>query len=276
MSITTIVAIAAACLVGLTFTWRFVVAPRVKRHKEYVKQISVCGYVGPPPTDKAWRRHKFWARFLTWLQVGKLTVVGRENLDSVPGPILFASNHPYGMEVAITPLVLDRKARYMAHETVFTFAWGLGSYIAGPWGGFVAHDKIRDHGVRARTAATSVLKMGQTLVMYPEGLTNMSPVMLPLKDGAVRVVKQAAKEMAREAWIVPAYMRYGRYPSEWMQRFPRPVQYALVFLLLPWFRRGCKVVVGKPIPASAFAADDAEATLQLRAAIEVLDPKTVK
>lgn len=275
MSIYIFAAIAAACLLGLTLAWKLWLSPRIKRHKAYVAQIAVCGYVGPPPTDRAWRVMKFWSRFLTWLQVGKLTVVGKENIDSVPGPIVFAANHPFGIEVAITPLVLDRKARYMAHEAVFLFAGGLGAHIAGPWGGFVAHDKIRDHGVRARRAATQVLTSGQTLVMFPEGLTNLEPTMLPLKDGVVRVAKQAAKELGQEVWIQPAYMRYGRYPSKWMQRFSRPVQYAMLFLLLPYFRRGCKVVLGKPLPASQLAVDDAEATLQLRHAIEACDPKTV-
>lgn len=276
MSITTIIAIAAVSLLALTFIWRSVVSPRVKRWKAYTKQIATCGYLAPPPTEKGLRSLQRFSRFMTFLQVGKITVVGRENLDAVPGPFMYSSNHPFGVDVAVIPLVINRKARYMAHETVFTFGWGLGAHIVGPWGGFVAHDGIRDGGVRARAAATKVLTTGQNLVLLPEGLTNMEPTMLPFKDGAVRIIKQAAKELGKDVWIIPAFMRYGKYPSGWIQKFPRPIQYTLTMLLFPLFRRGVKVVIGKPIAASEFAADDAEATLQLRAAIEALDPKTVK
>lgn len=275
MSITLYIALGAMILVALSLAWKHVVVPRAKRWKAYVDQIAVCGYLAPPPDAKGLRSLQRFSRFMTFFQVGKIKVEGRENLDSVPGPIMFCSNHPFGADVAVIPLVINRPARYMAHETVFTFAWGLGAHIVGPWGGFVAHDSIRDNGVRARAAATKVLTTGQTLVLLPEGLTNMEPTMLPLKDGAVRVVKQAAKEMGRDAWIVPAYLRYGKYPGGWMQKLPRKYQYMLVFALFPLFRRGVRVVIGKPIAASEFAADDAEATLQLRHAIEALDPKTV-
>jgi len=275
MSIYLIAAIAAACLLALTVAWRTFVTPRVKRWKEYTKQMATCGYLAPPPTDKGVRSLQRFSRFMTFLQVGKIQVVGRENLDSVPGPFMFSSNHPFGVDVAVIPLVINRKARYMAHETVFTFGWGLGAHIVGPWGGFVAHDSIRDGGVRARAAATKVLTTGQNLVLLPEGLTNMEPTMLPFKDGAVRIVKQAAKELGRDVWIMPAFLRYGKYPSKWIQKFPRPIQYTLTMLLFPFYRRGVKVVIGKSIPASVLAADDAEATLQLRHAIEACDPKTV-
>ncbi len=276
MSITTIIAIAAVSLLALSLVWMYVVTPRIKRWKEYTKQLSTCGFLAPPPTDKGLRGLQRFAKFMTFLQVGKITVVGRENLDSVPGPFMYSSNHPFGVDVAVIPLVINRKARYMAHETVFTFGWGLGAHIVGPWGAFVAHDSIRDNGVRARAAATKVLTTGQNLVLLPEGLTNMEPTMLPFKDGAVRIVKQAAKELGKDVWLMPAYARYGAYPGKWIQRFPRPIQYTLTMLLFPFYRRGVKVVIGKPIPASELHADDAEATLQLRHAIEALDPKTVK
>lgn len=276
MSISIIIAIAAVSLVALSLVWKYAVTPRVKRWKEYTKQLATCGFLAPPPTDKGLRGLQRFSRFMTFLQVGKIQVVGRENLDSVPGPFMYSSNHPFGVDVAVIPLVINRKARYMAHETVFTFAGGLGAHIVGPWGAFVAHDSIRDGGVRARAAATKVLTTGQNLVLLPEGLTNMEPTMLPFKDGAVRIIKQAAKELGRDVWIMPAYMRYGAYPGKWIQKLPRPIQYTVTMLLFPFYRRGVKVVIGKPIAASQFSADDAEATLQLRAAIEALDPKTVK
>ncbi len=63
---------------------------------------------------------------MTFLQVGKITVVGRENLDAVPGPFMYSSNHPLGVDVAVIPLVINRKARYMAHETSLHLRVGIG------------------------------------------------------------------------------------------------------------------------------------------------------
>lgn len=275
MSILLYIASGAIALGAMVLIWRKVTKPWLTRWNAYVKQVSTCGYVAPPPTDKALRNLLKVARFLTFIQVGKVKVVGRENLDTVPGPYMFSANHPAGADVMLIPVVLNRKARYMAHETVFTAGFGLGAHIVGPGGAFVAHDNIRDNGVRARAASVKILTSGQTLVLLPEGLTNYDPVMLPLKEGAVRIVKQAALELGKPAFIVPAYIRYGTYPGKWLQRYPRAMQYLIVLLLWPLYRRGAKVVIGKPISSTELASDDAVATALLRTRIEQLDPKSV-
>lgn len=275
MSLLVYIASGILALGAFVLIWRNVTKPWLTRWNAYVKQVSTCGYLAPPPSDKALRSLLRVARAITFLQVGKVKVVGRENLDSVPGPFMFSANHPAGADVMLIPCVLARKARYMAHETVFTAGFGLGAHLVGPGGAFVAHDSIRDNGVRARAASVKVLTSGQTLVLLPEGLTNYDPVMLPLKDGAVRIVKQAAVELGKPAFIVPAYIRYGKYPGKWLQRYPRALQYLIVFLLWPIYRRGAKVVIGKPISSTELSADDTVATALLRSRIEQLDPKSV-
>lgn len=271
----TVIAVLLASAALLLWIWLRLL-PSLRRAQQYIAKISVCGYLPDPPTRRATRNMNRFMRVLTFIQVGKLNVLGRENLDKPDGPYVFSSNHPHYIDAAIVPLILDgRPARYMAHREVMRFGFGLGALMCGPAGAFVSQDGIKDGGVRARAAGVKVLKSGQTLVALPEGLTNFSPTMLPLKEGAVRMTQEAARELGRPTYIVPAYIRYGRYPGPWIQKYTRPVQYLLVFLGFLWYRRGAKVVIGKPISTAEMPADPAEATLLLRRRIEELDPGRV-
>jgi len=247
--------------------------PFAERWRAYVRTVSVCGTLPPPPSDLSFRTLRLFSRALCFIQVGSVKVFGREYINSVPGPAMICANHPFGVDGNVLAFVLNRKVRVMVHRDVFSAAGGLGAHIFARWGAFVANDQIRDRGVRARAAAARVLTSGQTLVLLPEGLTNMQPTMLPLQNGAVRIVKQAADELSSDTWIVPTYLRYGTYPGDWIQRFPRPVQYALVLLLFPLYRRGVTVKFGKPLAASELAPDDEDATQELRVAIERLRSK---
>ncbi|MBA3855332.1 MAG: hypothetical protein C0507_00340 [Cyanobacteria bacterium PR.3.49] len=239
-----------------------------KRWHSFVQSVSVCGTLPPPPSDLGFLTLRMFSRALCFVQVGSVKVFGKEYLNSVTGAKMICANHPFGVDGNVLAMVLNAKVRVMVHGDVFKAAGGLGAHIFARWGAFVANDTIRDRGVRARAAAAQVLTSGQTLVLLPEGLTNMQPTMLPLQNGAVRIVKQAARESGAATWIVPAHLRYGAYPGEWIQRFPRPVQYALVLLLFALYRRGVTVTFGKPIAASELALNHADATAQLRDAIE--------
>jgi 1-acyl-sn-glycerol-3-phosphate acyltransferase len=108
--------------------------------------------------------------------------------------------------------------------------------------------------------------------VFPEGNAFPDGVMRELKTGAVRLVKETAQRTGREAYIVPTYIRYGRYAPAWLAKQPDALRYGLM-LLSPWyFRRGVTVVFGKPIAASELPDDIHEATLVLRQRILALDP----
>lgn len=270
-----IIALLLAKIVFGALLYKLYLKPRLKAAREYIKLVSTAGYIGPEPTPRAVRNLVRVMRFLTFLQVGRVKVIGAENLDKPDGPWMFSANHPHWVDAAIIPMVLNRPARYMAHETVFQAGFGLGALLCAPAGAFVAHDSIRDNGVRARAASVKVLTSGQTLVLLPEGLTNFEPTMLPLKDGAVRILKEAARQLGKTTYIVPAYTRYGKYPGAWIQKYRRPIQYLLVFLMLAWYRRGATMVIGKPIASTELPDDDAAATELLRQRIMELDPGKV-
>lgn len=261
----------AALVSGLvTFAVVRGVMPLWWRTRAYISACTECGVLPPPPTPRglAFLRAMSW--LLTFIQVGKVRIIGFEN-TKVPGPRLIAPNHGHSVDPAQFSRVFDEPLRYMAARGVFTFGGGLGSLIVGPTGAFAA-DLTPGKGGPAREAAVHVLATGQSLVMFPEGWAYMNGVIGPFKKGAVRIVKEAAARLGSEAFLIPTYMRYGRYPGSWILKFPPPVQYLIVMLMWPVYRRGLTIVFGKAISASSLPDDDAEATEMLRQAVIALDP----
>lgn len=258
-----------ALLLGWVY-WRFFSATR-KRMKAYIERVSTCGFLSDPPTEGQTRWFLRLARFLAFIQVGRVKIVGRENLDNVPGPVIVAPNHPHSADVAVLPILMNGPARYLAARGVFTFGGGFGALIAGP-GGAIAVDLTHGKGGAAREAAVNVLCSNQKLVMFPEGWAYLDGKMGPFKRGCVRIAKEAAHRLGKETYVVPVFLRYGKYAGHWITKLPPPLEYFLVFLFFPYFRRGVTVTVGKPIAASQIPADDCEATEMLRQHICSLDP----
>lgn len=255
---------------ALAFAYLWV-TPRRAHNRAYIERVSTCGFLAPPPTVQGLRSLRRLARFLTFVQVGRIKVLGRENLDNVKGPMLVAPNHPNSADVAVMPLVLDRPARYMAARGVFTFAGGWGALLCAPMGAF-AVDLSPGMGGPAKDAAVKVLTSGETLCMFPEGWAYLNGRLGPLKKGAVRITREAAQLLGETTYLVPVFLRYGRYPGDWIRKFPPPIEYTFVLLNSWLYRRGVTVVIGKPIPSTELPPDDTRATALLRDRIVALDP----
>ncbi len=257
-------------LIAIWVAWRYS-KPLRQRARQYSKQVSTCGFLAPPPTPQAVRRLLRWAKTLAFIQVGKIKIEGRENLENIPGPHIVTPNHPHWVDVAALPILMNGPARYMAAQGVFTFMGGLGGLLVGPVGAFCA-DLTRGRGFPALEAAIRVLTSGQRLVMFPEGWAYLDGKLGEFKKGAVRIAREASKQLGQTTYIVPVNLRYGKYPGSWITKLPPPVEYALIFALFIFYRRGLTMVVGKPIPIHDFSPDDAAATEQLKQAIIALDP----
>jgi 1-acyl-sn-glycerol-3-phosphate acyltransferase len=253
-----------------------------KRLKNEIEQVTTCGYVAPTPGPAATARLLKVARCLTNIQVGAIKFVDRENLDNLIGPRIISANHPHWADAVIMPQLIRGPARYMATDRVMTAAGGLLGVFLSKGGIFTATDKIRDGGERTRAAAIQMVVNKETLVVLPEGLTNFSPTMGPFKNGVAIIARTAAERLGEEVYVVPNYIRYGRYPGPWLSKFDRPVQFFLVLLGFPLFRRKAVVVTGKPIgttelftkPDGTKRSDD-EASAFLRERIAALDPGKV-
>ena len=235
--------------------------------RRYAAAMQDPGHLPPPPTDNGQRWMMRLSRALCWLFVGRIEITGRENLEGIPtDSVIVTPNHPSPYDVIVLPAVLNRKARYMAALGVMQALRGIGGLIVGPLGAFAAN-LDRGKGAPALRAAIRVLCSGQTLVMWPEGWTYLDGKIGPFKKGAVRIAKQAASELKSDTYIVPVNLTYGRYPGAAIMRLPIKVQYLLLVAGFPFFRRGVKVVIGKPIASSALPENDAEATELLKITI---------
>lgn len=253
--------------------WRF--SPVRERARQYIRKVQTCGYLDAPPTPRAVRRLRRIANVLAFIQVGKIKIVGRENLDKVPGPYIVTPNHPHWVDTAALPILMNGPARYMAAQGVFTFLGGLGGLLVGPMGAFCA-DLTKGRGGPAKDAAVKVLTSGQRLVMFPEGWAYLDGKLGEFKKGAIRIAREASAQLKKPTYIVPVNLRYGKYPGSWITRLPPPVEYFLVFALFLFFRRGLTMVVGEPVAIDQFPADDAEATEHLKQLVVALDPAPEK
>lgn len=281
----TVFHIVMAALVGLAGIGAAAYIRLKAKYRAEIKQVTTCGYVAPPPTLKHTEGLLKFCRRLTNIQVGEISYVGREHLEKVTGPRIVSANHPHWADAAIMPQLILEPCRYMAHGRVMSFLGGLLGVYVSRKGVFAANDAVADRGVRTRGAAVEMLCRGENLVILPEGLTNFSPTMGPLKNGTVIIARTAAARLGKAVHIVPSYIRYGKYPGPWLSRFDRAVQFFIVFLAFPLYRRKAVVVVGEAISTDEFKVattdggsrpmTDDEATALLRSRIEALDPGKV-
>ena len=246
--------------------------PEIKEWRRYIRDVATSGYLPPPPTRRGMFRLKILSRLILFIQVGKVKIIGQENLEALDGKNYIATpNHPHFADVAVLPYVMGgRPARYMAARGVMTFGRGLGSLIFGPMGAFAAD--LSDGG-GAREAAVRVVSSRQILGMFPEGWAYLDGVMGEFKTGAVRIGSEASEILGEEVYFLPMYFRYGKYPGPWIRKVPPPAEYFLLMLLFPFYRRGVTVVIGEPIARSEMSDDRYEATEQLRESILKLDPE---
>lgn len=240
--------------------------------RDYIRKVSASGFLSAPPGKFAlWFARRYCSALVGW-QVGKIKVIGAENLET-PGPKLMAPNHGHFIDPMLFPVILGKPARFMAAQGVFQAAGGLMSLLAAPCGAFAVNLE-KGKGGDAADAAVNVLTSGQDLVMFPEGWAWLDGHVDKFKKGAVRIARRAAEQLGQECFIVPVFIRYGRYPGPRVLRWSPSMQYAILFLLARFFRKGATVVFGKPISTAELPADDAVATELLRQKVLELDPQS--
>jgi 1-acyl-sn-glycerol-3-phosphate acyltransferase len=230
--------------------------------RERIRSVCTCGYLPDPPTALAHRVMKWVARFVVWLQVGRIRVTGLEHLDVV-GPRLITPTHGHYLDPFVLALILPGRARCMAACGLLASGGGLAALILSRWGAFCV-DLADGRGGPAAAAAVRVLTSGQTLVLFPEGWAHLDGAVRPFKRGAVGISRMAAQQSGSAVPILPVRLHYGAYPGTWINRLPPPLQYVIMLVGVLAFRRGVQVVCGRPIRSSDLPADPSEATRQLR------------
>ena len=199
-------------------------------------------------------------------------------MDSLPtNSYLVTPNHGNMNDVVVLPAVMRGKREgYLATDGLFKLAGGLGGLVLGKMG-IIPVTLDKGKGAAARDTAIECLVRGIPLVLWPEGYSYCDGSMGVFKKGAVLIAAEAARRLGQTTYIVPVYLRYGRYPGHWIRKVRIELQYVLCFLLWPLYRRGCTVVIGEPVPSNMLPADpDGQigelATHMLKREVCKLDP----
>jgi glycerol-3-phosphate O-acyltransferase / dihydroxyacetone phosphate acyltransferase len=178
-------------------------------------------------------------RFLVGLFYRRVEVAGTEHVPAA-GPLVVAANHhnslidPMLLIAALPrPLVTLAKAELFGHPLIGPFLRATGAVPvhrrqeAGP-----EADPSRNTAMFAATTAT--LRAGGAILIFPEGRTQPDPVLLPLRTGTARIVREAEAAGSGPVTLLPV---------------------GLVFHDPGTFRSGRALVhVGPPVATAAGAA----------------------
>jgi 1-acyl-sn-glycerol-3-phosphate acyltransferase len=139
-----------------------------------------------------YRLFRAFARSLAGLFYRRVEVAG---LDRVPpsGPLVVAANHQQGlMDGMLLAAVLPRRLRPIAKAPLFRYP--VIGQIARLAGAIPVHRRQDEGGSRPADnqamfgAAREALEHGEALLIFPEGISQPEPTLMPLRTGAARLL----------------------------------------------------------------------------------------
>jgi len=146
----------------------------------------------PPGAEPAgYRVFRSLARFLAGLFYRRVEVAGLERVP-LSGPLVVAANHHQGlMDGILLTATLPRRLRPIAKAPLFRYP--VIGQIARFAGAIPVHRR-QDSGGRAADnqamfgAAECALGQGEAILIFPEGVSQPEPALMPLRTGAARLV----------------------------------------------------------------------------------------
>ena len=146
--------------------------------------------------------------------------IRHQNRVPLKGPAILAANHQSVLDPWLVGLSLERRAAYLARETLFRvpiLGWLIRKYDSLP----VPRESIAPRA--ALEVCLKVLEKGRALILFPEGTRSYDGRLQPLKRGIVLLAKRTG------APVVPIIVHgsYRCWPRT--QKLPRPGQIDLVF-----------------------------------------------
>jgi 1-acyl-sn-glycerol-3-phosphate acyltransferase len=226
-------------------------------------QMKKSGYLTPGPYFGA-RTFMCWmARFMGYLLVGPIKLVGKAKAKRLSGPIIFAPNHTHEMDFVMARRAIGGAFRYMAAANQL---FGLRALFGAWTGAFPMNFKEKGGGVKAVHTAVKVLtgwRSTNHLLVFPQGKLVRDNVLRPedFRGGIVRIARIAYKENGKDVTIVPMGLHYIRdaEKAHWSQRVFGKLRRAF-----GQQNFGGVVVVGDPIMVSTLPADETEAIAFVR------------
>ncbi|HEY9787062.1 MAG TPA: lysophospholipid acyltransferase family protein [Candidatus Obscuribacterales bacterium] len=210
-------------------TWR-------KRFRDYVNKCLSSGFI--PYTFRPLQfAGRYIAKFWMFVQVGRIRIVGKENLKP-EGRVIFCPNHSSMFDAPIVFSIMKRYPRYMTAFEEMRGVWGLKAVIMGAFGCFAVD---RSKGKTVLEPAINVLVKGEPLVIFPEGKISHSGEYLPFKKGSALIAIGACEQLNHKdkVGIVPIHICYH-------SRDEKTAGGPYGAMGFKW-RKGATVTVGKPI-----------------------------
>jgi glycerol-3-phosphate O-acyltransferase/dihydroxyacetone phosphate acyltransferase len=177
------------------------------------------------------------ARFLAGLFYRRVEVAG---LERVPpsGPLIVAANHQQGlMDGVLLAAALPRRLRPIAKAPLLRYP--VIGQLARLAGAIPVHRRQDSDGSAEDNqamfgAAQRALAQGEAILIFPEGVSQPEPALMPLRTGAARLVYLADRERSGPTTLLPV---------------------GLMFHDPGTFRVGTALVlIGKPVPTGDLEA----------------------
>jgi glycerol-3-phosphate O-acyltransferase/dihydroxyacetone phosphate acyltransferase len=137
------------------------------------------------------------SRFLVWLFYRRVDVVGLERVPS-SGPLIVAANHQQGlMDGILLAAALPRRLRPIAKAPLFRYP--LIGQLARLSGAISVHRRQEEGGGAIDnqamfSAAQRALAQGEALMIFPEGMSQGEPALMPLRTGTARLLLGADQD----------------------------------------------------------------------------------
>jgi glycerol-3-phosphate O-acyltransferase/dihydroxyacetone phosphate acyltransferase len=142
------------------------------------------------------------ARFLVWLFYRRVEVAGLERVP-LAGPLIVAASHQQGlMDGILLAAALPRRLRPIAKAPLFRYP-AIGQ-LARLSGAIPVHRRQDEGGGSVDNqamfgAARQALERGEALLIFPEGVSQAEPVLMPLRTGTARLLLGADRDRGGRA-----------------------------------------------------------------------------
>lgn len=142
--------------------------------------------------EKAWKKSRKYVSgfFRTELKIAgcDVTVLGKENIPT-DTPVLFVGNHRSYFDILVyhesigTPVGFIAKVEMRKIPLLPLYMDDIGCL-------FLDRDDIRQ-GVEIIKQGTEFMKMGHSMILFPEGTRNQQDTLLPFKEGGYKMAEKS-------------------------------------------------------------------------------------
>lgn len=142
--------------------------------------------------EKSWKKaRKFVSGFFrTELKISgcKVTVIGREHIPA-DGPVLFVGNHRSYFDILVYHEAIGKPVGFLAKKEMEKIPL-LPLYMRDIGCLFLDRDDIKQ-GLATIKAGTEYMKLGHSMVVFPEGTRNQTDELLPFREGGYKMAEKS-------------------------------------------------------------------------------------